>query len=50
MWLREGAVDMCVYPGVEVTFFLSIYTHPCCGAWGFCHHRTVCSWKARYAS
>lgn len=22
MWLREGAVDMCVYPGVEVTFFI----------------------------
>ena len=22
MWLREGAVDMCVHPGGEVTFFI----------------------------
>lgn len=31
MWLREGAVDMCVHPGGEVTFICSANTYPCCG-------------------
>lgn len=35
MWLREGAVDMCVYLGGEVIFICLVNIYFCCGVFVF---------------